>query len=72
MREAQLNRDAQVKQLTKEKEELEKSLEKKQERYKRKVKDVLQELEILTQRNIYLQKSHEEKNHDLKHIAARY
>lgn len=70
--ETQISKDAACYQLTKEKEELEKRLKRKQDRYKRKMRDVLSELEILTQRNVYLQKSLDEVTTDYKQLSTRY
>jgi hypothetical protein len=51
VREAEVSRDAQVLQKGKEKDELERKLKKKSHRYKRRISEMLSELETLTQKN---------------------
>lgn len=71
-REAEVKAGARVIQLEKERDELERRLKKKSQRYKRRISEMLQELTALTQKNHWIAEEAREKQQAYNSMVARY
>lgn len=71
-REAEVKAGARTIQLEKERDELERRVKKKSQRYKRRISEMLQELTALTQKNHWIAEEAREKQQAYNSMVARY